>query len=64
MTAPVAMTANVKKKIRIMVVDDHFVVRMGLTGSVNVEPDMTAESRLPRASRPLPPTASIGRTSS
>lgn len=43
MTAPVAMTANVKKKIRIMVVDDHFVVRMGLTGSVNVEPDMTAD---------------------
>jgi DNA-binding NarL/FixJ family response regulator len=32
-----------KKKIRIMVVDDHFVVRMGLAGSLNIEPDMTVE---------------------
>ena len=32
-----------KKKIRIMVVDDHFVVRMGLVGSINIEPDMTVE---------------------
>jgi DNA-binding NarL/FixJ family response regulator len=28
------------KKIRIMVVDDHFVVRMGLNGSINLEEDM------------------------
>jgi DNA-binding NarL/FixJ family response regulator len=34
------MTATAKKKIRIMVVDDHFVVRMGLSGSINVEADM------------------------
>jgi DNA-binding NarL/FixJ family response regulator len=33
-----------KKKIRIMVVDDHFVVRMGLTGSIDLEPDMTVEA--------------------
>jgi DNA-binding NarL/FixJ family response regulator len=33
-----------KKKIRIMVVDDHFVVRMGLSGSINLEPDMTVEA--------------------
>lgn len=26
-----------------MVVDDHFVVRMGLTGSINIEPDMIVE---------------------
>jgi DNA-binding NarL/FixJ family response regulator len=32
------MTAE--KKIRIMVVDDHFVVRMGLKGSINLEEDM------------------------
>lgn len=32
-----------KEKIRIMVVDDHFVVRMGLAGSINIEPDMTVE---------------------
>ena len=40
------MSAGVKKKIRIMVVDDHFVVRMGLSGSINVEADMevTAEA--------------------
>jgi len=37
------MTTNAKKKIRIMVVDDHFVVRMGLSGSINVEPDMVVE---------------------
>jgi two-component system NarL family response regulator len=29
-----------KKKIRVMVVDDHFVVRIGLCGSINMEPDM------------------------
>jgi DNA-binding NarL/FixJ family response regulator len=32
------MTAD--DKIRIMVVDDHFVVRMGLKGSINLEQDM------------------------
>jgi len=32
-----------QKKIRIMVVDDHFVVRMGLRGSINVESDMTVD---------------------
>ena len=29
-----------KRKIRILVVDDHFVVRMGLSGSINMEEDM------------------------
>jgi two-component system NarL family response regulator len=38
------MTDDATKKIRVMVVDDHFVVRMGLTGSVNVEPDMVVEA--------------------
>jgi DNA-binding NarL/FixJ family response regulator len=33
-----------KNKIRIMVVDDHFVVRMGLVGSINIEPDMVIET--------------------
>jgi DNA-binding NarL/FixJ family response regulator len=33
-----------KKKIRIMVVDDHFVVRMGLTGSIDLEADMTVQA--------------------
>lgn len=32
------------KKIRILVVDDHFVVRMGLVGSLNMEPDMIVEA--------------------
>jgi len=32
-----------EKKIRIMVVDDHFVVRIGLAGSINIEPDMVIE---------------------
>jgi two-component system NarL family response regulator len=34
------MTTIAQERIRIMVVDDHFVVRMGLTVSINVEPDM------------------------
>src|SRR5580658_7114451 len=38
------MSANVKKKIQVMVVDDHFVVRMGLKGSINLESDMAVES--------------------
>jgi len=32
------------EKIRVMVVDDHFVVRMGLCGSINFESDMVVES--------------------
>ena len=28
------------KPIRILVVDDHFMVRMGLSASLNAEPDM------------------------
>lgn len=32
------------KKIRILVVDDHFVVRIGLAGSINIEPDMVVEA--------------------
>jgi DNA-binding NarL/FixJ family response regulator len=31
---------NNPKPIRILVVDDHFMVRMGLSASLNVEPDM------------------------
>lgn len=29
-----------KKNIRILIVDDHFVVRVGLVGSISLEPDM------------------------
>ena len=28
------------EKIRLLVVDDHFVVRIGLTSALNLEPDM------------------------
>jgi DNA-binding NarL/FixJ family response regulator len=35
-----------KNKIRIMVVDDHFVVRIGLVGSINIEPDMLVEKEV------------------
>jgi DNA-binding NarL/FixJ family response regulator len=31
-------------KIRIMVVDDHFLIRMGLVVSINLEPDMIVET--------------------
>jgi len=35
-----AMSMKETSKIRILVADDHFVVRMGLLGVVNAEPDM------------------------
>ena len=35
-----------KEKIRILVVDDHFVVRIGLAGSINIEPDMVVEAEV------------------
>ncbi|HVU08541.1 MAG TPA: response regulator transcription factor [Verrucomicrobiae bacterium] len=36
------MNSNAKK-IRVMMVDDHFLVRMGLIASINLEPDMVVE---------------------
>jgi DNA-binding NarL/FixJ family response regulator len=36
--------AHPSKKIRVMVVDDHFVVRMGLRGSVSAEADMVVDA--------------------
>lgn len=35
-----------RKPIRILVVDDHFMVRMGLTASLNAEPDMEVVSEV------------------
>jgi DNA-binding NarL/FixJ family response regulator len=29
-----------KSKLRVLIVDDHFIIRMGLCGSINCEPDM------------------------
>ena len=34
------MSASRASIIRLLVVDDHFFVRMGLTGSLNAEPDI------------------------
>lgn len=34
------MSDGVAPKIRLLVVDDHFVVRIGLTSALNLEPDM------------------------
>jgi two-component system, NarL family, response regulator len=42
-----------KKKITVMVVDDHFVVRMGLCGSINIEPDMTVIAEASTGDRAL-----------
>lgn len=42
-----------KKKIRVMVVDDHFVVRMGLCGSINMEPDMEVVAEASTGDRAL-----------
>ena len=40
------MPQTIAKKIKVMVVDDHFVVRMGLRGSINVEPDMVVDGEV------------------
>ena len=42
-----------KKKIRIMVVDDHFAIRMGLSGSINLEPDMAVEAEASNGSQAI-----------
>jgi two-component system, NarL family, response regulator len=42
-----------KKKIRIMVVDDHFAIRMGLAGSINLEPDMAVEAEASNGSQAI-----------
>ena len=42
-----------KKKISIMVVDDHFAIRMGLTGSINLEPDMAVEAEASNGSQAI-----------
>jgi two-component system, NarL family, response regulator len=46
-------SSPMKKKIRILVVDDHFVVRMGLTGSINLEPDMVVEAESSNGSQAI-----------
>ena len=42
-----------KKKIRLLVVDDHFVVRMGLAASINIEPDMVVEAEASNGARAI-----------
>ncbi len=41
------------KSIRILVVDDHFMVRMGLSASLNVEPDMEVVAEVPNGEATL-----------
>ncbi len=38
---------NAKERVRVMIVEDHFVVRAGLTAIINSQPDMltVAEAR-------------------
>ena len=42
------------KKIRILVADDHFVVRMGLIALVNTEADMTVIGEASDGVKPFP----------
>ncbi len=41
------------KKIRIMVVDDHFVVRIGLASSIDLESDMVVEAEAASGSQAI-----------
>lgn len=36
-----------RKKIRLLIVDDHFVVRLGLASALNLEPDMVVAAEAP-----------------
>jgi two-component system NarL family response regulator len=47
------MPANDKKRIQVMVVDDHFVVRIGLSVSINAEPDMVVEAEAATAQQAI-----------
>ena len=38
---------NAKHKIRLLIVDDHFVVRLGLASALNLEPDMAVIAEAP-----------------
>jgi DNA-binding NarL/FixJ family response regulator len=42
-----------KKNIRVLIVDDHFVVRMGLASSINMETDMSAVAEASTAAQAI-----------
>ncbi|MFA6562005.1 MAG: response regulator transcription factor [Verrucomicrobiia bacterium] len=58
-------TAGVASKKRVLLVDDHAVVRMGLTGLINVEPDLVVcgeaedESQAITAAKELQPDVAV-----
>ena len=43
-----------KKQIRIVIVDDHFILRMGLTASLKADPELTVVAEAEKGAQALP----------
>ncbi len=62
-TATAALGDIMADKLKIMLVDDHYLVRMGLASIIALEPDMTVCAEASAASRRVRSSDAIGRTS-
>jgi DNA-binding NarL/FixJ family response regulator len=44
---------KLERKFRLLLVDDHAVIRMGLTGSLNLEPDLAVVAEAGKGSQAI-----------